>query len=498
MKNITRIQSAVISGYKTQFVTVEALKVRGLSQLILTGLPDLYLRDSRDKIRVLLSQNNIWAPLEKVIAHIFPPEIDKGGAHLELPLAVACFVALQNSQIHEQTREDLKSLYFLGSLTLEGTIEPTQACEVIEPDLQDLCIGPKQVFRFEELSEAMIHGTLKSFLKVKRVIPLRTSNALSIPDKKTRKETESVAVDGLLWEKFWISCAALCRSPVLMMGSPGIGKSTLARWASTLISAHADKRVSQDVKRIWRLAQGTLPPDGVPKIFPHPRSHISEFLGTKTKSKMIIPGFFSLAHGGVLVLDEFLEMNRDSREILRTVLETKQLLKRTPTDTSLWPADFWLLATANPCPCGLSDGYNLDQCRCTQSQLKNYQSKLSGPLWDRFGLRLFVKGHTHSASDLLLPQHIRNILSQRDSHFWIKEKIPISLENFEATQEQTQSFLKPFLLSGQISHRDFNHTTGLLSACHNLFGLDIEASFKLWTLKRSLESVHLSPFYKSA
>ena len=122
---------------------------------------------------------------------------------------------------------------------------------------------------------------------------------------------------------------------------------------------------------------------------PHSRTHLSEFVGV-ARHEVPRPGIFTLSHGGLLVLDEFPELARDAREILRNILDEKKVVKNTKAGFCTWPADFWLIMTANPCPCGSARGRDLSKCRCQERLRLQYLARFSGPLLDRVGVKLFL------------------------------------------------------------------------------------------------------------
>lgn len=375
-----KIQSWQSYGLENKPVRIEALRSRGLSQLQITGLPDAWLRESRDKIKTLVSRLVEWGPLDRILIHLLPADENKSGAHLELPIALACLAVLSPTELSSAAAEFLRHYSFVGALSLEGSLEPTPLSPVFESCESLAAVGP---VRFASLAELWLFIT-----------ELSPASTLPEPHKIiARPHAEGSRVEpehsprGRYWERYLLLSAAIARLPVLLLGPPGSGKSFLARWARQLLSA-PDAERSAEIAQIWSLA-GLIAPRELPMVTPHSRTHLSEFIGSTWKG-IPRPGFFSLAHGGLLILDEFAEMNRDCREILRTILDEKKVLRSAGARVVQWPADFWLIATANPCPCGGARGEGRAACRCPVQAAQLYQNRFSGPLLDRMGLKFYL------------------------------------------------------------------------------------------------------------
>jgi|GEM_PF-993627 len=376
-----RLRSLHCSGLEDREITIEVLRARGLQQLSLTGLPGAWLRDSRDKIRSLAARHCPWGPLDRILIHLLPADESKNGAHLELPIVLGCLAALWPEPLSERSRRVLEDFHWVGALSLEGEIRPTEVSEILEREGGPGLVGPG---RFRNLGDAwdfVLSGDPE------RLPPLDQGRASKKFPLAPLEQLPSIR--GLQWERAWLAVAAVAQLPVLLMGPPGTGKTLLARWCARLLP-EPEATTRREIRRLWALG-GSRAAEGAPCLMPHSRAHLAEFIGT-LRAGLPRPGFFSLAHGGLLILDEFAELNRDCREILRMVLDQKSFTRSSASGPVAWPADFWLVATANPCPCGGARGQNLAFCRCSTSARVAYENRLSGPILDRMGLVLFVDG----------------------------------------------------------------------------------------------------------
>jgi magnesium chelatase family protein len=435
------LHSLQFQGLQEQEIRIEALKSRGLPQLTLMGLPNNCLKESREKIKTLVSRLETWGPMDKVLVQLSPTDATKLGVHLEVPIALATLAVLSEG-LSESAQERLRKGLFAGSMGLDGRFESSEVTSVCQQSRKRTYYGPHQFRNLE---------SLWTFFKTEpegELAPLESeveSPAALLP-------AEEIKVHGRWEERFWLAVAATAELPVLMLGNPGVGKTHLAKWAASLLPP-PQKEEESESRQIWKLA-GEIKRRPVPLVQPHARSHISEFVGCK-RQNMERPGYFAMAHSGLLVLDEFAEMNRDIREILRNVLDQKKIQRNTSTAQVEWPANFWLILTANPCPCGYAEGLNLARCNCPASARLRYQSRLSGPILDRMGLKIWIRRSDNVRLPALVEDFYENCTLNADG---IRE----SRQRFLKLLPGAQAFLADLELS--LSERQFQRRSRILAA----------------------------------
>jgi magnesium chelatase family protein len=385
---LARTLSRGQTGLDAYLVTVEVHLAGGLPGFTVTGLPAAAVRESKDRVRAALSTSGFTVPASRITVHLGPADIPKTGGRFDLAIAVGVLLALQEADW------PVAGIEFLGELALNGDVRPIngalpavlaahqQGHALVLPAAnaaEAALVADAEVYAAQHLLDVVRH--LSGGERLPRIAPAPRPTAFAAgPDLAD--------VRGQAFAKRALVVAAAGGHNMLMIGPPGSGKSMLAERLSGLLPplTHDEMlRVSSiaSVAGEARAAQPTLAP---PFRAPHHTTSAQALVGGGTRPR---PGEISLAHRGVLFLDELPEFPRAALEALREPLESGVARISRVHEQLAFPAEFMLVGAMNPCPCGfLGDG--TDRCKCTPGRLDHYRGRISGPLLDRFDLHVEV------------------------------------------------------------------------------------------------------------
>jgi magnesium chelatase family protein len=392
IRNLAKVYSAELEGINAKLIEVETDMNVGLREFNIVGLADKALNEAKDRINSALKNSGIKPPNKenrKVTVNLAPADVKKTGSHYDLAMALGYLLA--SKQIKEF---DTNNKIFLGELALDGRLRPTNgALNIAEMAAR---LGFEFIFLPTENANeaAVIDGiavigiqTLQEaidFLEERKSISPTHFKPLA---KKTASAPDFSEIKGQDNAKRALMIAAAGAHNMIMIGPPGVGKSLLAQ---ALISILPDTELSEAIEttKIWSAAG--LNPGGLmrerPFRAPHQTASIVALVGGGQDPK---PGEISLAHRGILFLDEVPEFQKNALEALRQPMESGSVHVSRAKQRLIFPAKFTLIAAMNPCPCGYyGDGET--QCRCSAYEVIKYQKKISGPLLDRIDLQVRI------------------------------------------------------------------------------------------------------------
>lgn len=387
------IKSGGVIGIDGYVVDVEVNLTAGLPQFITVGLPDTAVKESRERVRAAIESIGFKFPVKRITVNLAPADIIKMGTLYDLPIAAG--ILKGSGAIKE---EDLSKTAFIGELALNGELRKVRGVLPIVIKLKEEGFE-KVILPADNQQEASIISGIEiyGFENLRQIVDFLNGELKKEPVKADINETvfdtihshigDFSEVKGQYTVKRALEIAAAGRHNVLLIGSPGAGKTmAVKRLPSILPPLSLEEAI--DITKIHSIA-GILK-DSIVTARPfrqvhHTASDIS-LIGGGVFPK---PGEVSLAHLGILFLDELPEFSRKTLEVLRQPLEDREVIISRANSKVRFPANFQLIATANPCPCG----FRFDpkkECRCTPVEIKRYLGKISGPLLDRIDISVTV------------------------------------------------------------------------------------------------------------
>lgn len=462
---LAKVLSAAIVGLDAVPIEVEVdIAAQGLPSFTIVGLPDKAVEEARERVRSALKNSGADFPAKRITVNLAPADLPKEGPSYDLPIAVGLLIA------SGQLQADINNSFFMGELALDGRVRHTNGVLPIallarDSHIENLYVptsNAKEASYIKDINIFPVDNLGKLYLHLSKQSPISQQpySPLNITHNNQSFDYDMKDIKGQEKAKRALEIAAAGGHNLLFKGPPGSGKTLLARTAPSVLPLLTFSEMIE-ITKIYSIS-GLLSDTGVvtkrPFRAPH---HTTSHVGLIGGGTIPRPGEVSLAHRGILFLDEFPEFPRPVLEALRQPLEDGMVAIARSQGRVTFPARFMLIAAQNPCPCGYL-GDNSHECTCSPGQIIRYQKKISGPLLDRIDLHVDI--HAVKTEKLTAKEIEENETSEN-----------IRLRVQKARDRQTTRFTDtPISSNTDMTSRDIKTYCPLSDECINLLRLAVD------------------------
>lgn len=480
---LSNIKTISLNGLEGYIINVQVDVSRGMPSWEIVGLPGTSIKESKERVKTAIKNSEFEILSRKIVVNLAPANIRKEGSFLDLPIAVGMLIS---SGLIKKV--DIADFAFIGELSLNGEINHIKGVlpmcfEAKKLGIKNIILPMKNLKEVSFIDGINLYGAsnlkeVANFLNYGEVLT-KSKKEIFVCNEKFNVDFCEVKGQENAKRALEIACAG--GHNVIMCGSPGVGKTMLAKRIPTILPKLSFEE-SLEVTKIHSLA-GMLSEENpiiIERQFrmPHHTISIPSFIGG---GRIPMPGEISLAHYGVLFMDEFTEFDKRILEILRIPIEDEKITLNRVANSITYPSKFMLVASMNPCPCGYLNS-NVKECKCSEKEIEKYRAKISGPMLDRIDIEIEVPNVDYNDLNNKVEEKSETI------RYRVEKARKIQLERYKNDSIYFNAQLTPKLLEKYCSLN--NESKLILERAYKTFNLSTRSYSKILKVARTIADLN--------